>query len=122
MSRFISIKKIEKEKKILQFEILTETINKKHEENIEEIKLKHNSNIILMETKFKSENDILNQEYLFLSQELEKMRGIQQCNSIKSNKSHLFKNDLDKKNIQNTYHELLIKKSEVDAEIKKIVK
>lgn len=122
MSEFISIKKMEKEKKIMQFEILTETINKKHEENIEEIKFKHNSNINLMETKFKSENDILNQEYFFLSQELEKMRGIQQSNSIKSNKKHLFESDLDKKNIQNTYHELLIKKSEVDAEKKRIVK
>ena len=105
----------------MEFEILMAAITKKHEEDMEDIKCKHKSNLDLIETKFKTENDILNQEFLFLSQELEKMRSIQQNNALKSPNLPVVTNLESQTALKNNYQELLVKKNELEVEEKRIV-
>lgn len=48
------------------------------------MKRKHRTNLELMETKFNTENALLNDEFLFLTQELEKLQGL----AVRREKDH----------------------------------
>lgn len=51
-------------------------MDEKFGRDVEELKRKHRSRMELMEQKFATENGLLNDEFLFLSQEIERLQGL----------------------------------------------
>lgn len=77
MSKFKREKKAKIEEKTKHFQILTEKLKEKHTIDIEEIKAKHQNHLKSIEEKFNEENQILNDEFLFLSRELEQLKSLE---------------------------------------------
>jgi hypothetical protein len=55
---------------------LATALEAKFEREVEELKRKQKANMELMESKFNTENALLNDEFLFLTQELDKLQSL----------------------------------------------
>lgn len=74
MSEFSRDRRREVEQKVREGEEVIEAMKAKMRTDLADLRLKHQHNMQLINSKFKSQNDLLNDEFIFLSGELQKLR------------------------------------------------